>query len=415
MAGSFFFIVATLFLSANSLRIFGIPVSDWLYFLSFIFAFFETLFLRVRFFSTWMPGKLFFWSSLLIFIGALLSFPNSQEFSVAVMEVLQTLYVITIFTSLTCLIVRRGKTRVVLTVFIISGIFTSLIAVLDFLIGTNYGQITSNTPDIIYIGRYAGSLGYPNKFGYFLVITSMLSLFRLYESYKGKHSWLEITGMILTSLIQIFGVYLSGSIAAYLGLLIGMFCAIYIIGSRHFRLAIRVFFFFSIVFLLIIGFIGIQNIIGPKIDIPNSSLLGVGINRVINITAGARIDLYMQAWNYIVSSPFVGAGFDQNASSTLQDMEKYFIGSIHNPFIQMWYMGGLFAFLGWIILHIALVVMSVSVLERQKREKNILRVFLAATIISILVMDLFTNAIYQREKWLVVGLFFGHILKDKRG
>ncbi len=408
MLGSVTFILATLFLSANSLRVYGLPVSDWLYFLSFIFAFFESLIIKVRFFSTWIPRKVFLWNSSLILLGAILSFPNSQDFSVALVEVLQTLYVVTIFVSLTILMVRRGKTEQILTVFIISGVFTSLIAVVDYAFGTNYGQITSNTPNIIYIGRYAGSLGYPNKFGYFLVITSLMTGYKLLKYWKEKQSWPAIIIIIAAILLQIAGVYLSGSIAAYLGLLMGIFCTVYFITPRHFRLATRILFFLMILVMLSIGIIGIHNVFGPQLEISNDSLIGVGINRVINITAGARIDLYIQAWDFIEDNPFAGAGFDQNASSTLQDMEKYFVGSIHNPYIQMWYMGGLFAFLGWLALSIALGVLAIIDLQRQKKNNNILHVLLAATIIAILFMDLSTNAIYQREKWLVVGLFVGH-------
>jgi hypothetical protein len=73
----------------------------------------------------------------------------------------------------------------------------------------------------------------------------------------------------------------------------------------------------------------------------------------------------------------------------------------------MFYMGGLFAFLGWLILHFSIGKVAVTNLFQGIRKQFVLSNVLSATVIAIIAMDQFTNAIYQREKWLVVGLLVG--------
>ena len=70
----------------------------------------------------------------------------------------------------------------------------------------------------------------------------------------------------------------------------------------------------------------------------------------------------------------------------------------------MWCIGGLFAFLGWLILHFSMgKIAVVNLLNSSKNQFN-LRIFLSSTVLALIIMDQFQNSIYEREKWLVVGL-----------
>lgn len=405
MLSTFLYILATLFLSLNFIRPFGLAISDWLYISALFSALVETLISRNNiFFSTWVPRNFFFWPTLLIIIGAAFSFGNSQNQSIAIVETFQTIYVITVFISLTAIMVKRGKTELIITVFILSGIFTSIVVAIDFFEGTNWGPILSNTPYLLFTGRYAGTLGHPNKLGYFLVLTFILT-FSKFQVAKDRKLSLGLISIILVAIIvQGWGIYLSGSVTAYIGLLSGLFCLFLTVIPQKSQKTI-----YSLVIVLVIAamlFISlwISGLVNMHLVIPENSLIGIGINRVINSTAGIRMDLYRSSIEYIIQSPVIGAGFDQNSTSPLEEELRILNGSIHNPFLQMWYTGGFFAFLGWLILHFSIGKIAVINLFQNSINKFILNNSISAAVVALIIMDQFQSGIYQREKWLVIGI-----------
>ncbi len=300
--------------------------------------------------------------------------------------------------------VKRGKTELIITVFITSGAFSSIIAAIDFFTGTNYGPILSGAPQNQFGGRYAGPEYHPNALGYFLVLTTLLTVYKLLIARESKKNAGYIFIVLISLFFQGLGIYLSGSVAAYLGLLFGLVSLVYANVSSRIRKAIIFSGYLLVIAVLLIGIIWISDINITLLGIPESSLIGKGINRVINSTARSRIDLYNLSIDYIVQSPLIGAGFDQSASSVVPVETRLLPGSIHNTFLQSWYMGGLFAFLGWLIVHFYIGKIAVVNLFRQSNNQYILINALSAACIAILFMDLTTNAITQREKWLVVGL-----------
>ena len=56
------------------------------------------------------------------------------------------------------------------------GLFAASVTVIDYAFGTQVGNTLSGTLGRSFWGRYAGPLGHPNKLGYYLVLTSTLSL-----------------------------------------------------------------------------------------------------------------------------------------------------------------------------------------------------------------------------------------------
>ena len=148
MPSTFFYILATLLLSLNFIRPLGLAISDWLYFGALFSAIFETLISKKNLYSTLVPRNIFFWPALLITMGAVISLANSKNIPVAIVELVQYLYIITVFISLTWIMVKRGHIEKIITFFIISGVFTSFIAAIDHFIGINYGPILTGTPQI---------------------------------------------------------------------------------------------------------------------------------------------------------------------------------------------------------------------------------------------------------------------------
>jgi xanthine/uracil permease len=77
--------------------------------------------------------------------------------------------------------------------------------------------------------------------------------------------------------------------------------------------------------------------------------------------------------------------------------------------LQIFYTGGIFAFIGWLAIYISLGWTALATLNNGEK-KSISPMFLgiAAAVLAILLMDQLQDAIYQREKWLVFGLLLGY-------
>ena len=98
MPSTVLFIIGTAFLSFNFIRPLGFAISDWLYIAAFIFAFFETLLIERHNMQCWFHNQFFGFVALIIF-GAIISTVNSQNRIVALVEICQQVYVLTLFIS----------------------------------------------------------------------------------------------------------------------------------------------------------------------------------------------------------------------------------------------------------------------------------------------------------------------------
>ena len=131
-------------------------------------------------------------------------------------------------------------------------------------------------------------------------------------------------------------------------------------------------------------------------------------NRVQTITAQTRLDGYDQAWVKIIQNPWLGVGYDQISTSGASVEERLLDKSVHNLLLQIWYTGGVFAFLGWLSIYVSIGWMALTTISRWKKYGfSPMLLALAAVAAAFLLMDQFQDAIYQREKWLVIGLLAG--------
>jgi O-antigen ligase len=355
-------------------------------------------------FKCWFQNK-YLWYAFLILLGAVISLINANFFQNALIEIFQLMFVITVFISLIWIMVLRNKTKVIVKAFVFSGLFTASVTLTDFLLGSRLGPMLSNTPNIQLWGRYAGTLGHPNKFGFFLVITSILTLYLVFSSHKWKRFlW------IFCLIIQLIGIYLSGSLTAYLGIFLGAFLILLhevkSIKISLFRLSILLF-MLSAFFIAVIAY---SNMYSRKpINLANITLM-VTVDRVLSQTAGSRIVLFQEAFQSILKSPVVGVGFDQISTSGISRQSRELSGTVHNVSLQILYVGGIFSFLGLLLIYINLAINSLKILFPKIREdKSNLIIFLATATLSIVLMDQFQDSLYQREKWLLFGLFISVI------
>ena len=404
MPSTFLFIVGTVLLPLNFVRFFGLAISDWFYFGAMALALIETARFDQGNFRCWTRNRFLGIAGLVLF-GAILSTSHALFINAAIVEIFQQLYVVTLFISLIWIMVRRGKTDTIVKAFIWSGVFTASIAIIDSFAGTHFGPQLSGTPGAQFWGRYAGSLGHPNKLGYYLVLTSILSIARFVEI--SLHRSRMMTRLLWGSLIliQVFGMYLSGSMTAYLGFLLGS--AALVAYSKTLARQIARYAMSTVLLgvpILLFGMIFVNVSLPDSLSLENS-LISTAFNRVGTSTAYSRWYIFQEALESISEDPIVGAGYDQVSTSDIGTNFRQLNGTVHNMLLQNWYVGGLFAFLGWLLIYIILGWMAIT--AAQPGEKNgMAPVFwgIAAAALAILLMDQFQDAIYQREKWLVFGL-----------
>jgi len=408
MLSTFFFLSGTLLLSLNFIRPFGLAISDWLYFISLGLALLETIFIDRKSRGTWTNNR-FLWFGLLILIGGIISLAKSKNINVAVFEIIQQIYVITFFISLIWIMVKRGQTRNILLALILTGVFTSCIASIDYITGSRLGLFLSGTPNEQFWYRYAGTLGHPNKFGYFLVITTTITFARLMKDEPLRKISLNRMIWFLLLFMQIFGLYLSGSLTAYIGILLSiilLFISRKAITWRALKIAIPV--------LLVCYLIVSLGIITSKLSFPQRSQLGnslisKAIMRVETTTAPSRLIIFEHALEEIIKNPLVGAGYDQISTSGIGFITRDLHGTIHNVFLQVLYAGGLLAFIGWSAVYAYLGwIAIVTLFNREKKGVSLMILGIAVSAITIIIMDQFQDAIYQREKWLIFGLLVSY-------
>lgn len=407
MPSVFLFILATLFLSLNFVRFFGLAISDWLYFGAMGLTLAETFSLERHHMPCWWRNR-FLWPVSLVLFGAVVSTMNSRNAGFALVEIFQQLFVITLFVSLVWIMVRRGKTTPILLAFILSGVFTAGVALVDYWSGSRYGVTLSGMRNVFIIERYFGALGHPNKQGYFLVLTTLLSLGQLLAQKPIRMAFISHLIWYVLIAIQLFGIYLSGSLTAYLGLFLGVI--VFALSSKYmFFKAVRIVgvAIGAGAFLVLFNLLLNLTIFGRMPNLNDTSLVKA-FNRVQTITAQTRLDGYDQAWVKIIQNPWLGVGYDQISTSGASVEERLLDKSVHNLLLQIWYTGGVFAFLGWLSIYVSIGWMALTTISRWKKYGfSPMLLALAAVAAAFLLMDQFQDAIYQREKWLVIGLLAG--------
>lgn len=397
MIGSALFLLGTLFLSLNFVRFLGLAISDWFYFAALLFMIIETVISDRGNRFCWMKNPMLI-PTIIFMVSGLLSLFKSINLFIAITEQAQVIYLLVFFVPMTWIMIRRKCASKVVAAFIVSGVFSAGIALLDTVTGAEFSIGFSGPTAIITTGRAIGTLGHPNKFGFFLVLTATLSLFNWSIAKKGIEG---ISLMILWG-IQIIGIYLSGSVTAYLGLILSH-TFLFVVSRRIRHRALLV-----IPFALVAGIVGIL-LSGPDPfgNVANF-IEGVSRNleRVSSITASIRMDTYRAALSAIAENPFLGFGYDQLSTSGLISTSRLLPATIHNVFLQVLYCGGILG-LFWII--IVYVYLSIQVFKAilDKRGVSGFIIGLAAAVLAVLLMDQFQDAIYQREKWLIIGLFLG--------
>lgn len=405
---TFLFSVGTFLLCLNFQRVFGLAISDWFFFFSLFFFLINSISNKSNRFKHIIKNKNLF-ASFIILFGSLISMLVVKFYENAFMELFQQLYVIIFFTSLIWFLIENGCYLTIINSFIYSGVFTASIAIIDFFFNMNFGPLLSKTPNIELWERYAGTLGHPNKFGVFLVITSLFSFDNIIKNIIDKKRNKAFIYFIYF-VLQCFGIYLSGSMTAMIGLIVGL--SLYtllnpttkkmIFNRFYFKFSFFMF-IFSIFLFIFINTISFESVIK---NIQSTNILRA-YTRIVDSSANSRIDIYQKAYYDFFKQPITGYGIDQLSTSSIPYEARYIDGTIHNIFLQILYSGGIITFLGWVLIYFNLFRNGIFLLKNSEITNNYSNSWiLFATSISLFIMDQFQDTIYQREKWIVFGLLF---------
>ena len=354
MPSTLLFEIATLLLSLNFVRLCGFAISDWFYMGALVFAFLETCSVQRKNLICWWQNR-FLWAAGLILVGASISILDALNWKIALVQMFQQIFVVTLFISLTWIMVRRGKAKEIIIAFVLSGLFTSMIAIVDYLTGSNFGPIFSGMPDVHFFGRYAGTLGHPNKFGCFLVLTTLVSVGYLLNIKKQRKTTIIYrTVWCLLVSVQIFGIFLSNSMTAFLGLLLGV--VVYIFRNILFtftKMKISKRILQSIIVVFVAGMLLILFLSLSKPNFWDNATNGIlqAWDRVTTDTAESRLVIYKLAGERILQNPLVGVGYDQISTSGSGLVQSLLGFGVHNVLLQSWYIGGVFAFIGLIAIY----------------------------------------------------------------
>jgi O-antigen ligase len=202
------------------------------------------------------------------------------------------------------------------------------------------------------------------------------------------------------------GIYLSGSLTAYLGVLLGVSVIFINMTVRKIISFPAVFFIILSLFIMFFSAIYFADVLGNNpVDIENIIIIKT-IERVRLYTVDSRLVVYDEAFQRILESPFLGVGFDQISTSGIARNNRYIYGTVHNAGIQVLYVGGVISFIGFVLIYLDLFVKSLKALfGRKSFAQHFLIICLAAATLAIILMDQFQDALYQREKWLMFGMF----------
>lgn len=250
--------------------------------------------------------------------------------------------------------------------------------------------------------RAVSSTIHPNKLGYFLVLTTLLSLGQLLSIKKSdivfQLAWCAIIA------VQVLGIYYSGSVTAYLGVFLGVVVFAYISRfalarvTKPFRIVAMIVLFTSLIVI-------IRLIVADGLPTFNKIMIAQAFIRVQTSTAESRLTTYSQALDQIARNPWFGVGYDQISTSNIAKESRILDFSVHNVLLQIWYTGGLLAFVGWFAIYTCVGWMAIELIRNVKHNSySPIIMSLASCALAILLMDQFQDSIYEREKWLVIGL-----------
>lgn len=326
----------------------------------------------------------------LLIVGAAITIPNDPMPKSSTFSAVLMIYTLVIWISLPGIIFQSwNHIRLAMAVLSLSVVITVLYAM-----GHKFLGLPTFTP-VYYWGRAVGLTRQPNELGTFcgMVFPYALALWVTTTSIRGKLLW------IISALLAVLGVLLSGSMSAAFSLIAGTI-AYYLVTSRRARKKT-----------LILGFLGVAFLVGANATY-TSKYTQSTIQRLARfattshgkLTLNKRLVADRYAWAYIKSNPLQGRGFHAKVRSIGRSIQ------VHNTFLRAWYDGGIFSLAGILVLFfgggkILLRAWSQSVTSHYHANKPYIAA-LVGGFIGFVVMAQASPILYQRSALFPLALVF---------
>lgn len=404
-----FYLLGTLTLSLNFVRPFGVDLalSDFFYFIALGGLIFEGIASK-RPVRKWLPFHSFWLPASLILVGGLIATINAVEPASSIFETLKIWFLFSLWISMGVVMVRdKGQAENVIIAFVLSGLFTSLVAVGGFLTGADIGSIFTPNLSSYHWGRYSGTLGHPNHLGAMVALCIPLVIVMGFSSWNLKSGKLKALGLCGACFLLGWAAMLAGSVAAFMAIILSV-SLVLLVGLWRLLQRGKLLLLLSALIVASGGWLittyslASAGLEGKMADVAISDHFG----RVQNTTGQGRLELLEQSWRLIQDNPLSGYGMDQIKGQDSSSMVTTAV--VHNALALGWLAGGLLTFVGLVVIYwLTLKMVFRSTLAIIKGHSSWLALGLAGSSLGWIVVSLNNPVIYSRYSWISVSLLLG--------
>jgi len=265
------------------------------------------------------------------------------------------------------------------------------------IVGWTFSVVASSIYGILgprdYFGRIEGLTLHPNH----LALTCVLAIGPVIAWFfrsRGIHKLIPI----FSGTVMAYATILSGSRAGLLGLLAALLITLTLLGRTKML--------FLAIVLCVIALLAVQR---ESTILPTDGGLGRILNSQSTSVTGSdeeRRQKLGEALDQIRDQPIVGQGFAHALDA-------------HNVYLQVWGIGGVIAFFGFILVLRRVVYLPISLRYRNPEiiqyEMPQLMMGLLGSFLGFLVAEVFQNALWERFFWVtpsLIAVLFGSIVKN---
>lgn len=374
----FLFYIATFFIPMLIVRpVAGTTLSDLIYFLCMAMTLF-VMFNKRKIQYIKFPPLLMF-GLILFMLGAIVSSLASGEVITSIAKAARLPFIILVWFWLCVILLNKEKyVYTTLKIWVASMAFNGLISVL---------QLKMEIPYTVnFYGRMTAFTGNISDLGAVTSIAFIPAL--VLATKKTKYTLLSYITMLLVGL----GVIMSGSVSGLITVVVGTFIWL-MIGRPSFRFLV-VGSLLAVSLIVVMGIQESKGLVTPLSRIEASTSLNSSDS---NATMMSRLVTYKAGLDEISHNPFIGVGFHG------KETETGF--GVHNIFLGALYQGGIFSFLGLLIICISILSLGYYNVKNSTTKLSVdISLALFISFICMLVFGMTGQFLYQRYAWITGAL-----------
>lgn len=342
-------------------------------------------------------------SGLLVLVGGLLSSPDAVDPLSSLVVTIKTVFVLTLWVSLTMVMVQRGGFWQTVWVFVAAVVVVSGIAIFDRVTGFDIGGQISGREGGPYFQRSDGTLQHPNELAYLTSVGLPIVTGLLLHEIQNKRRIFWVSGLVLMTGMVGLTVYLTGSVSGYLGALAAMALLLgFVMLKANSQIRIAV--------VLILGVLGVGALLYLNVPAQRAQVerfVTDNVDRAFEVTGPDRLALVADSIDVMSANPFVGFGMDQSATGGLLNSQRVTRVGIHNVTFATWISGGLFALVGMMFGYFVALLTGIHAMRRGAQRSDWVIVALGAASFAWLFFDQTQPSLHHRTSWFTTALLFG--------